>query len=135
VEVLRRLRAERIPVLLYGPPGTGKTSLVEAALPDVITVGGHGDTPERVGGLMVTPSYFRVFDVAPFLGRTFAAEEGSPGNDDGIVLSYALWRRRFGADPSIIGRAISIPRRLSGCSLRRATVTAGCKWCAPRPRT
>ena len=44
VDVLRRLRDKKIPVLLYGPPGTGKTSLVEAAFPDVITVAGHGDT-------------------------------------------------------------------------------------------
>ena len=44
VEVLGRLRRDRIATLLYGPPGTGKTSLVEAAFPDVITIAGHGDT-------------------------------------------------------------------------------------------
>ncbi|WP_033253124.1 AAA family ATPase [Kitasatospora phosalacinea] len=50
VEVLARLRAADVPVLLYGPPGTGKTSLVEAAFPDLITVAGDGDT--TVGDLI-----------------------------------------------------------------------------------
>ncbi|GAB3861795.1 AAA family ATPase [Dactylosporangium cerinum] len=44
VEELRRLREQQIPVLLYGPPGTGKTAMVEAALPDLLTVAGTGDT-------------------------------------------------------------------------------------------
>ncbi|TDC27781.1 ATPase [Micromonospora sp. 15K316] len=44
VDVLRRLRDKRIPVLLYGPPGTGKTALVEATFPDLLTVAGTGDT-------------------------------------------------------------------------------------------
>ncbi|WP_433388655.1 AAA family ATPase [Micromonospora sp. KLBMP9576] len=44
VDVLRRLREKRIPVLLYGPPGTGKTALVEAAFGDLLTVAGTGDT-------------------------------------------------------------------------------------------
>ncbi|MEV4481823.1 AAA family ATPase [Micromonospora coxensis] len=44
VDVLRRLRDKRIPVLLYGPPGTGKTALVEAAFGDLLTVAGTGDT-------------------------------------------------------------------------------------------
>ncbi|MGW4296584.1 AAA family ATPase [Micromonospora chersina] len=42
VDVLRRLREKRIPVLLYGPPGTGKTALVEAAFPDLLTGTGTG---------------------------------------------------------------------------------------------
>ncbi|QOC94370.1 AAA family ATPase [Micromonospora craniellae] len=44
VDVLRRLRDKRIPVLLYGPPGTGKTALIEAAYTDLLTVAGTGDT-------------------------------------------------------------------------------------------
>jgi nitric oxide reductase NorQ protein len=44
VDELRRLRGERIPVLLYGPPGTGKTAMVEAAFGDLLTVAGTGDT-------------------------------------------------------------------------------------------
>lgn len=44
VEVLRRLRDQKIPVLLYGPPGTGKTAMVEAAFGDLLTIAGTGDT-------------------------------------------------------------------------------------------
>ncbi|MFB9443056.1 AAA family ATPase [Dactylosporangium vinaceum] len=44
VDVLRRLRDKRIPVLLYGPPGTGKTAMVEAAFSDLLTITGTGDT-------------------------------------------------------------------------------------------
>jgi nitric oxide reductase NorQ protein len=44
IDVLRRLRERRIPVLLYGPPGTGKTAMVEAAFPDLLTITGTGDT-------------------------------------------------------------------------------------------
>ncbi|MET8147864.1 AAA family ATPase [Actinoplanes sp. NPDC049668] len=44
IEVLRKLRQEKVPVLLYGPPGTGKTAMLEAAFPDLLTVAGTGDT-------------------------------------------------------------------------------------------
>ena len=44
IDVLRRLRDRRVPVLLYGPPGTGKTAMVEAAFPDLLTITGTGDT-------------------------------------------------------------------------------------------
>jgi nitric oxide reductase NorQ protein len=44
IDVLRRLRERRVPVLLYGPPGTGKTAMVEAAFPDLLTATGTGDT-------------------------------------------------------------------------------------------
>lgn len=50
VDVLRRLRAAGLPVLLYGPPGTGKTSLLEAAFPDLLTLAGDEDT--TVGDLV-----------------------------------------------------------------------------------
>jgi len=50
VDVLRRMRAASVPVLLYGPPGTGKTSLLEAAFPDLLTLAGDEDT--TVGDLV-----------------------------------------------------------------------------------
>ncbi|MFB6393552.1 AAA family ATPase [Polymorphospora lycopeni] len=57
IEVLRKLRGDKIAVLLYGPPGTGKTSLIEAAYPDAITVAGHGDTTveDLVGNYVPLP--------------------------------------------------------------------------------
>src|SRR3954470_13417665 len=67
------------------------------------------DEPERVAGFRVTPSYFRVLGVAPALGRTFvdddARYEASPTT---VILSDGLWRRRFGADPSVIGRTVQL---------------------------
>jgi len=56
IDVLRRLRDEKIPVLLYGPPGTGKTAMVEAAFPDLLTVAGTENTlvDDFVGGFLPT---------------------------------------------------------------------------------
>ncbi|KIA61132.1 AAA family ATPase [Nocardia vulneris] len=57
VDVLARMRANGVPVLLYGPPGTGKTSLIEAAYPDLVTVQGDSDTTvaDFVGDYVQTP--------------------------------------------------------------------------------
>ncbi|MGD8278508.1 MAG: ABC transporter permease [Gemmatimonadota bacterium] len=64
--------------------------------------------PERVPGRVVTPGFFEVLGVSPARGRTFAPEDGQPGGDPVIVLSDALWRTRFGADPSILGTTIDL---------------------------
>jgi putative ABC transport system permease protein len=65
--------------------------------------------PERVSGARVTPGYFRVIRIAPAFGRYFT--EGDLGNGSRVVvLGHGLWQRRFGADPSIVGR----PIRLNG---------------------
>lgn len=69
------------------------------------TLTGEGE-PEEVAGASVSPSYFEVVGVEPVLGRGFAAEEEDPGRADVVVLSWELWQRRYGADPSIIGRTI-----------------------------
>jgi putative ABC transport system permease protein len=64
--------------------------------------------PERLDGQRVSASYFRVFGVAPALGRDFAGEDDRVGAANVVILSDALWRRRFGADRTIIGRAITL---------------------------
>ncbi len=56
----------------------------------------------------VTPSFFRVLGVQPFLGRTFTDAEGELGNQLKIVLSYGLWQSAFGGDASIVGRDVRI---------------------------
>jgi predicted permease len=66
---------------------------------------GRGRT-ERLFGASVTPDFFRVFEVRPFLGRGFVAQDATPGHDNVIVRSYALWRSDFAGDPHIIGKAI-----------------------------
>ena len=64
--------------------------------------------PEQVSGLRVTASFFTVLGVEPLLGRTFLPDEEFRGRDRVVVLSHGLWTRRYGGEPSIVGRAIRI---------------------------
>jgi putative ABC transport system permease protein len=66
--------------------------------------------PERIVGSHVSANFFEVLGERPELGRSFLAEEDRPGAAHAVVLSDALWRRRFGADPAVLGR----PLRLNG---------------------
>ena len=70
-----------------------------------------GGTPELVIGQNVTPDFFGVFGVAPLLGRTFTADEFTPGRENVAVLSHRLWKRRFGAQPAIVGSTVTINGR------------------------
>ena len=65
-------------------------------------------TPVRIRITRVTPSFFRLLRVAPALGRTFSEQEGEPGNEKKVVLSYALWQSQFGGDPAAIGKDLRI---------------------------
>ena len=68
-----------------------------------------GETePERVPGLRVSASLFPLLGVQPYLGRTFTADEETPGKDREVVLSYGLWQRRYGGDPALVGRTIRV---------------------------
>ncbi|PYQ73706.1 MAG: hypothetical protein DMG01_22045 [Acidobacteria bacterium] len=68
-----------------------------------ISLSGGEQTPEQVDGETVSPDYFDTLRVSPIAGRVFA------GEDDAVVLiSERLWRRRFNADPSIVGRNIRL---------------------------
>src|SRR5947209_8252234 len=67
-----------------------------------------GDQAEQVQGRAVTPDFFGVLGATPLLGSTFNAEESRPNGPRVIVLSEALWRRRFGADRAIVGRAVPV---------------------------
>jgi putative ABC transport system permease protein len=68
----------------------------------------EGGEAERVKALRVTANFFSTFGVDAWRGRTFAPNEDQPGQDNAVLLSYGLWQRRFGADPQIVGRNISI---------------------------
>jgi predicted permease len=67
-----------------------------------------GGRPEQVHGIHVTEGYFRVYGAPVLLGRTFTPEEDSPHGGKVVVLSYGLWRRRFGGDPAIVGKSLSV---------------------------
>jgi putative ABC transport system permease protein len=65
-----------------------------------------GDRPERIEGRRVSWNFFRVLRVRPALGRTFLAEEEREGQHRVAIISDELWRRRFGAETSIIGQTL-----------------------------
>ena len=70
-----------------------------------LTLVGSGP-PERIAGRAVSANLFSVLGVSPEIGRTFSADEEAPRGPAAIVLSQGLWKRRFGGDPGIVGRAI-----------------------------
>src|SRR5436190_197761 len=72
---------------------------------------GGGDVPERISGVLVTPTLFPLLGVEPIKGRTFAREELGQGHDDMIVISERLWQRRFNSDPSMIGKSLLLNGR------------------------
>ncbi|MGI8499022.1 MAG: ABC transporter permease, partial [Gemmatimonadaceae bacterium] len=68
---------------------------------------GDGE-PERLRGRSVTANFFSLLGVRALIGRTFAPGEDQPGAPRVAVLSEDLWKRRFGSDPSVVGRAITL---------------------------
>ena len=72
---------------------------------------GVGD-PERLLAARLSSNLLSVLGVTPALGRAFTAEEEQSGRDRVVLLGDALWRRRFGADPSIVGRTINLSGQL-----------------------
>ena len=62
------------------------------------------DSAERLRGSYATRNFFRVVGVQAALGRTFREDDA----DDVVVLSDALWRRRFGADPNVVGATVDL---------------------------
>jgi putative ABC transport system permease protein len=62
--------------------------------------------PERIRPLEASPSFLGVLGVRPALGRDFTADEETEGRHRVVLLSDQLWRRRYGADPSIVGRRV-----------------------------
>jgi putative ABC transport system permease protein len=71
------------------------------------SLAGDGDA-EQVPSGTVTANFFDTLGVAPALGRAFRADEETSAGADVVVLSDGLWRRRYGGDPSILGRAIQV---------------------------
>jgi predicted permease len=62
--------------------------------------------PEQVKTIHVSENYFRLFAVSPILGRTFVHDEDTPNGPKVAVISNGLWKRRFGGDPGLLGRAM-----------------------------
>jgi putative ABC transport system permease protein len=80
------------------------------------TVTGQGE-PEEVRALNASRGLFTTLGVQPEIGRWFSVEEGAPGSPDTVMLGAGYWRRRFGSDPTVVGRSIVIdgrPRQIIG---------------------
>ena len=67
-----------------------------------------GAFPEQLKGIHVTADYFRLFGAEVERGRTFTAEEDQPHGPHVIVISDSLWKRRYGADPDLVGKSIEL---------------------------
>jgi putative ABC transport system permease protein len=72
-----------------------------------VNLTGDGE-PEKIPSQIATTNLFNVLGVNPILGRTFAPDEGKPGQPGVVVISFGLWQRRFGGDPRIIGRKLNL---------------------------
>lgn len=83
-----------------------------AAYDDVTVYLTLGAEDEAIPSEIVTGNYFDVLGVRPVLGRTFLPEEDvAPGRNPAVMISTELWEQRFGADPAILGRQITVNRR------------------------
>jgi len=80
--------------------------LARFAIP--LSVAGAGQT-ERADGELVSGNYFEILGVRPSLGRVFSQEDDrAPGAHQVVVLSHAYWTRRFGADPAILNKSLTV---------------------------
>src|SRR3954471_23560032 len=88
---------------------------------------GEGE-PTRLPIAEVSASLFNVLRVRPEIGRTFNADENTPGRTNLVILSHALWQQRFGGDPSVLGRSITldgVPKQVVGVMPRGFSYPAG----------
>ena len=93
-----------------------------------------GDSPERIQGVLVTANFLDVIGMTPALGRSFAADEDQPGKDPVAILTHQLWQRRFGGDPNIVGKSItlnSVSRTVVGVMPRGFNYPKGAEVLAP----
>jgi predicted permease len=74
---------------------------------EMFTLAGQPQAERLIGG-RVSASYFSILRVQPLLGRRFEAREDQPGGDPVVLLGERLWRRRFAADPRVIGQPVTL---------------------------
>lgn len=64
--------------------------------------------PEKIEGLRMSANFFPLLGVEPLLGRSFLSEEDQPGASRVVIMNYGLWQRRFGSDPDIVGKPLTL---------------------------
>jgi len=69
---------------------------------------GDPNGPEQLNLLVATPSFYRILQVNPALGRIFTDEEGEEGKDRKVLLSYGFWQRKFAGNRSVIGQTVQL---------------------------
>jgi putative ABC transport system permease protein len=80
---------------------------IAATRPGLFSLTGTGD-PELLVGVRVSANLFHLLGVKMAAGRAFLPDEDQPGHDDVVILSYGLFQRRYGSDPSVVGRKVTI---------------------------
>src|SRR5262245_16091173 len=83
---------------------------------DTVSVTGVGE-PEEIPALDVTDGVLPVLGVVPHVGRLFTKDDDTPNSPDTAILTYGYWRARFGGDPVVIGRRVTMdgkPREVIG---------------------
>ncbi len=102
-----------VPVMVVSPPTLQDWMTRNRSFSEIgafrwrnVTIG--GTEPERVVGASVNASLLRALGIGPRLGRLFLDEEDRANTRPVVLLSEALWRRRFNADPVILGKAIAV---------------------------
>ena len=70
-----------------------------------------GGEPERIIGASVTANFFPALGLRPIRGRAFLPEEEKSGRDRVVIVGQGLWQRRFGGDPDLVGKTITLDGR------------------------
>lgn len=85
---------------------------IGAYLSRSFVVSGDGSGAERIRGGSVTPDLFSLLGIEPSMGRQFrTGDAAAPGLESVVMLTHGLWQRRYGADPAIIGKAVTVNDR------------------------
>src|SRR5262249_5766953 len=71
-----------------------------------LSLTGDGE-PEEVSVQLATPELFQVLGVNALIGRTLNQDDGS-AKSSGVLLGYGIWQRRFGGDPQIVGKSVTL---------------------------
>jgi putative ABC transport system permease protein len=96
------------------------------------------ETPERIQGFLVTANFLDAIGIKPIMGRNFSEEENQPGKDAVAIITHSLWQRRFGGDPNIVNKTItlnSITRTVIGVMPERFNFPKGAEVYAPLAMT
>jgi putative ABC transport system permease protein len=88
---------------------SGVSGFVDAAMYTNVSfnLASEGE-PERIIGMRATPSLFTTLQASAQIGRVFGESEADPANDKVVVLTHALWKNRFGANPGLVGQTIRL---------------------------